>query len=100
LLDPPQQENGADEGEEDAEEERSQIDSDVGKARSIQIYEAKGATEVGERKKFRKVADQFRQSIEGCEGPGENKDWQQKKDGELDGLRLGAGKSGDEESQA
>lgn len=60
LLDSLQKKRGPDKGDEHTETKRGQIDGDVGKARAIQIHQAKGAAEMGERKKFREVADQFR----------------------------------------
>src|SRR6476619_5475048 len=99
LFDAPQQKGGADKGDDGAGKQNYQVLQVKRRWGLIHIHQPERAAKMGERKNFRKILDGFGQLLERGEGARQDKYRQQKKDGELDRLRLGFGESGDKEPE-
>ena len=100
LLDPPQQNDGADKGDDDAGAERQQVREIECRRGVVEIYEPEGAAEMSEREEFGDPANAKRELLNRRESAGKHEDREQKKDGELDRLRLGARDGGNDQPEA
>ncbi len=90
LFNSLQEKGRADERDQRAREEDDKIDNVKRGAGVVHVHQAERAAKMGERKKFGNVANRFWQLFERRKRAGENKHRQQKENGKLDCLRLGA----------
>src|SRR4051812_16832346 len=82
FLDPTEKNGRTDKREERACEKDGQVDRVKLETGVIHVHPSKGATKMGQRKKFRDVTNKRRQLLERSKGPRQNKDRQQKENRE------------------
>src|SRR5207237_8404823 len=95
-----QEKGRTDERDQRAREEHDKIDNVKRYAGVVHVHQSKRAAKMGERKKFGNVANRCWQLFEWRKCAGENKQRQQKENGKLDCLRLGARERRDEQPEA
>lgn len=100
ILNPPEQQRGAEARDDCADREEAQVARDGWQSGLPEADHAKCVAEMRERESLRNEADAVGELLERCECAGEREDGQEIEDGELDRLRLRAAERGDEQAGA